>query len=152
MRDRGLLWVVVEVQAGIPVQAAVFRQRAEAEEVERSIRARLSLDEDETAVFAARAAGDERAARLIERMTDRLGALIGAAVQLLDPEVVVIGGGVANAGETLLEPLRVAVRRYALESHARHLRVVPAALGGRAGTVGAGLAAWDLARGPAALD
>lgn len=107
---------------------------------------------DAAAVFAARAAGDERAARLIERMTDRLGALIGAAVQLLDPEVVVIGGGVANAGETLLEPLRAAVRRYALESHARTLRVVPAELGGRAGTVGAGLAAWDLARGPAARD
>jgi glucokinase len=99
---------------------------------------------DAEAVFAARAAGDARAARLIERMTDRLGALIASAVQLLDPEVVVIGGGVANAGETLLGPLRAAVGRYALESHARYLRIVRAELGGRAGTVGAGLAAWDL--------
>jgi glucokinase len=107
---------------------------------------------DAEAVFAARAAGDERAARLIERMADRLGALIGTAVQLLDPEVVVIGGGVAHAGEALLGPLRRAVTRYALETHARHLRVVRAELGGKAGTVGAGLAAWDLSRRAGAAD
>ncbi len=95
-------------------------------------------------VFALAGAGEPRAARLIERMTDRLGALIGAAVQLLDPEVVVVGGGVANAGEALLAPLRVAVARHALASHARDLRVVPAALGERAGVVGAGLAALEV--------
>jgi glucokinase len=100
---------------------------------------------DAAAVFAAAAAGDPRAVRLIERMTDRLGALIAAAVQLLDPEVVVIGGGVSNAGETLLAPLRAAVARYALESHRHGMRVVGAALGERAGVVGAGLAAWEAA-------
>ena len=98
---------------------------------------------DAEAVFAAAAAGDSRAMRLIERMTDRLGALIAAAVQLLDPEVVVIGGGVSNAGEALLTPLRAAVTRYALESHRRGVRIVGAALGERAGVVGAGLAAWE---------
>ncbi len=100
---------------------------------------------DAAAVFAASAAGDPRASRLIERMTDRLGALIAAAVQLLDPEVVVIGGGVSNAGETLLVPLRAAVMRYALESHGRGVRIVRAALGERAGVVGAGLAAREAA-------
>jgi glucokinase len=100
---------------------------------------------DAEAVFAAAAAGDPRATRLIERMTDRLGALLAAAVQLVDPEVVVIGGGVSNAGEALLAPLRLAVARYALESHGRRLRIVGAALGERAGVVGAGLAAWEAA-------
>ena len=94
-------------------------------------------------VFAAAAAGEPRAIRLIERMIDRLGALIAAAVQLLDPEVVVVGGGVANAGGALMDPLRAAVERYALESHWRGLRLEPAALGERAGVVGAGLAAWE---------
>jgi predicted NBD/HSP70 family sugar kinase len=84
-----------------------------------------------------------RAVRLIERMTDRLGALIAAAVNLLDPEVVVIGGGVSNAGEALLTPLRAAVTRYALASLHGGVRIVGAALGERAGVVGAGLAAWD---------
>ena len=101
---------------------------------------------DAAAVFAAAAAGDPRATRLVERMTDRLGALIAAAVQLLDPEVVVIGGGVSNAGEALLAPLRSAVTRYALGSPGVGVRIVGAALGERAGVVGAGLAAWAAAR------
>ena len=100
---------------------------------------------DAAAVFAAAAAGDPRATRLIERMSDRLGALIAAAVQLLDPEVVVIGGGVSNAGEALLAPLRAAVARYVLGSHRGRVRIVGAALGERAGVVGAGLAAWEAA-------
>jgi glucokinase len=100
---------------------------------------------DAAAVFAAAAAGEPRATRLIERMTDRLGALIAAAVQLLDPEVVVVGGGVSNAGEALLTPLRSAVGRYALGSLGDGVRIVGAALGERAGVVGAGLAAWEVA-------
>jgi len=102
---------------------------------------------DAGAVFAAAAAGDPRATRLIERMTDRLGALIAAAVNLLDPEVVVIGGGVSNAGEALLEPLRLAVACYALESLRDGVRIVGAVLGERAGVVGAGLAGWEAAGG-----
>jgi glucokinase len=100
---------------------------------------------DAGAVFTAAAAGDPRATRLIERMTDRLGALIAAAVNLLDPEVIVIGGGVSNAGEALLTPLRAAVARYALASLRDGVRVVGAALGERAGVVGAGLVAWEAA-------
>jgi glucokinase len=100
---------------------------------------------DAAAVFAAAGAGDPRATRIVERMTDRLGALIAVAAQLLDPEVVVIGGGVSNAGEALLTPLRAAVTRYTLASHRGGVRIVRAALGERAGVVGAGLAAWDAA-------
>jgi glucokinase len=100
---------------------------------------------DAATIFDAAAAGDLRAVRLIERMTDRLGALIAVAVQLLDPGVVVIGGGVSNAGEALLVPLRSAVARYALESHRHGMRIVRAALGADAGLVGAGLAAWEAA-------
>jgi len=96
-------------------------------------------------VFALAAGGDARAVRLIERMADRLGALIATAVQLLDPDVVVVGGGVSNAGEALFGPLRAAVARHALESHRRGLRIERAALGDRAGVVGAGLAAWESA-------
>jgi glucokinase len=100
---------------------------------------------DAAAIFAAAAGGDPRATRLIERMSARLGALIAAAVHLLDPEVVVIGGGVSNAGEALLAPLRSAVTRYALGSLRDGVRIVGAALGERAGVAGAGLAAWEAA-------
>jgi glucokinase len=102
---------------------------------------------DAASVFAAAAAGEPRARRLVDRMTDRLGALIALAVNLLDPEVVVIGGGVSNAGEALLAPLRAAAARYALESHRGSVRIVGAALGERAGVVGAALAARAADRG-----
>lgn len=94
-------------------------------------------------VFAAAAAGEPRARAAIETMADRLGAAIGTAVSLINPEVVVVGGGVAQAGDALMEPLRSAVGRYAMASHRQGLRVVAAALGERAGLTGAGLLAWD---------
>jgi glucokinase len=94
-------------------------------------------------VLAAAAAGNTDARALVDSMADRLGAVIGAAVNLINPEVVVVGGGVAEAGETLLAPLRAAVGRYALATHQEGLTVVPAALGERAGVAGAGLRAWE---------
>ncbi|HVP14143.1 MAG TPA: ROK family protein [Terriglobales bacterium] len=95
-------------------------------------------------VYALAAAGEPRASALVARQADRLGATIAIAVQILNPDVVVIGGGVANSGELLLAPLREAVARYALPSHAG-VRIERAALGEAAGTIGAGLAAWDRA-------
>lgn len=94
-------------------------------------------------VFAAAAAGDVTAVRVIETMTDALGRQVALVVQVVNPEVVVLGGGVAEAGEAWLASLRAAVRRYAQPSHTRSLRIVPAALGNRAGIIGAGLLAWE---------
>lgn len=108
---------------------------------------RLGLDPPAAeAVFAAAGRGNRAAMEVVARFADRLGAAVATAVNLLNPEVVVVGGGVARAGESLLEPLREAVVRYGLGSHRRGLRLVPAALGDQAGTVGAGLLAWDRAR------
>ena len=98
---------------------------------------------DAAQVFAAAARGDATALRLVDLMADRLGAVIAVVVNLLNPDVVTIGGGVAQAGEPLFSRLRAAVDRYALASHRVALRIVPAALGERAGTVGAGLMAWE---------
>ncbi len=94
-------------------------------------------------VFAAAAAGDARAQALLAEMADALAHQIACAVQTVNPEVIVIGGGVAQAGDALLEPLRTQLARYAQPSHVRALRVVLAALGNRAGVVGAGLMAWE---------
>lgn len=96
-------------------------------------------------VFAAAAAGDAAARRVIEAMTDALGRQVALVVQVVNPEVVVVGGGVAEAGEAWLSRLREAVHRYAQPSHTRTLRLVPATLGNRAGVVGAGLFAWERA-------
>lgn len=93
-------------------------------------------------VFEAAAMGEPRAAQAVEAMTDRLGAAIGAAVSLINPEVVVIGGGIAQAGDQLLLPLRDAVHRYTMITHRTRLRIVPATLGEQAGVTGAGVLAW----------
>jgi glucokinase len=53
---------------------------------------------------------------------------------------------VAQAGEKLFVPLRVALERYTLASHRKRLRLVPAALGEQAGVIGAGLLAWQAQR------
>lgn len=105
---------------------------------------------DAEAVFALAAGGDARAKGLVDHMADRLGAALATAINLLDPDVVVIGGGVARAGERLIEPVRRAAGRYTLPSHRAGLRIVPAELGERAGVVGAGLLGWRVAKAPAA--
>ena len=64
------------------------------------------------------------------------------ALTLLDPRALIIGGGLAEAGETLFTPLREAVRRRVTFQKLPSL--VPAALGDTAGCLGAGLLAWDL--------
>ena len=65
------------------------------------------------------------------------GMFLAKATTLVAAVLVVVGGGVANAGEVLFGPLRAALPRYAGLSFLRGLRVVPAELGGDAGLVGA---------------
>jgi glucokinase len=101
---------------------------------------------DAAGVFAASAQGDARATQLIDHTIDRLGALLAVAINLINPEVVCVGGGISQAGEPLFGRIQRALSRYALASHREGLRVVPAALGERAGTIGAGLLAWQAAQ------
>lgn len=108
----------------------------------RALEAGLAVSEARQ-VFEAAAGGNARATRLIAEMADALGRQVAVVVQVVNPEVVVIGGGVARAGEAWLAAVRAAVLRYALPSHTRELRIVPAALGNSAGVTGAGLFAWE---------
>ncbi|WP_449486515.1 ROK family protein [Streptomyces avidinii] len=74
-----------------------------------------------------------------------IGALadgLVTAITLLDPRTLIIGGGLAEAGETLFTPLRTAVEERVTFQRLPH--IVPAALGDTAGCLGAGLLAWDL--------
>jgi glucokinase len=91
------------------------------------------------AVFAAAAAGDERAQAAVEAVAARLGAGIANLVTVLWPERVVVGGGVAAAGEQLLGPLRRAVAAASPLVDPDAYEIVPAALGPAAGAIGAAL-------------
>jgi glucokinase len=73
---------------------------------------------------------------------DALADGLVTAITLLDPRTLIIGGGLAEAGEVLFQPLRDAVRRRV--TFQKLPSVVPAALGDTAGCLGAGLLARDL--------
>ncbi|GHI88283.1 ROK family protein [Streptomyces xanthophaeus] len=84
-------------------------------------------------------------ARALEVWLAAVGALadgLVTAITLLDPRTLIIGGGLAEAGETLFTPLRKAVEERVTFQRLPH--IVPAALGDTAGCLGAGLLAWDL--------
>ncbi|MDX3853795.1 ROK family protein [Streptomyces sp. AK02-01A] len=86
--------------------------------------------------------GDPDAVRVWRDAVDALAAGLVTALTLLDPRTLIIGGGLAEAGETLFTPLRAAVEeRVTFQTLPE---IVPAALGDTAGCLGAGLLAWDL--------
>lgn len=90
--------------------------------------------------FDAMAQGDPVAKAVVDEYASYLGCGVASLVNILQPEVFCIGGGVANAGETLLAPVRAIVERedYARNS-LRRCRVVRAQLGNDAGIIGAAL-------------
>jgi glucokinase len=98
------------------------------------------------AVFAAAAGGDERAAEAVRSVVGRLAVGIANLVTVLWPERVVVGGGVAAAGEGLFGPLRAAVAASAPLVDPASYEIVPAALGRYAGAIGAALWAGERTR------
>jgi glucokinase len=81
--------------------------------------------------------GDPVAVAALDRAGQALGVAIASSAALCDVTVVVVGGGVVQAGDLLLGPMREALRRHAAMDFTRDLPVVPAALGQEAGLVGA---------------
>ncbi len=67
----------------------------------------------------------------------QLGAWLGSLVSLLDPDIIVIGGGVAGIGAPLFEKLRSIVPGRTVNPYAKELPIVPAKFGAEAGIVGA---------------
>ncbi|WP_340557074.1 ROK family protein [Streptomyces sp. GSL17-111] len=104
---------------------------------------------DAAAVAVAARAGDERALAAYERAARALGAAIAAAAALVELELVVVGGGVAQSGDVLFTPLRQHLAAYAVLDFTRDLRVVPARLALDAGLVGAAASAAARAHGVA---
>lgn len=95
-------------------------------------------------VSHAAAAGDELARELWDETTFLLGQALTDLVNVFEPHVVVLGGGVTRSGDLLLEPVRAAVRRDAMPPAAL-ARIAVAALGDEVCVVGAAALAFDLA-------
>jgi glucokinase len=87
--------------------------------------------------------GDHMAIRILAEVGRRLGEGIAGLVNVLDPEVVVVGGGVIEAGDLLLEPTRQAFfDSVEAPDHRPQVRIVAAAMANDAGAVGAADLAW----------
>lgn len=82
--------------------------------------------------------GDPDARGLLQRLGTRLGAGIAGIAMALNPQIVIVGGGVLAAGELVLGPAREEVARRAMEP-SRSVRIEPTAFGDAAGMIGAAL-------------
>ncbi|MDO8209807.1 ROK family protein [Conexibacter sp. CPCC 206217] len=87
--------------------------------------------------------GDQAAIDTLELIGRNLGVGIANYLNIFNPDVVVIGGGVIAAGELLMAPARDEAMRRALPTMAKHARIVVASFGPEAGMVGAGALALD---------
>ncbi|MDD7592650.1 MAG: ROK family protein [Peptoniphilaceae bacterium] len=91
---------------------------------------------DTRAIFDAARRGDGPAREVVSRVTQALGRGLAVVSAVVDPECIVIGGGVSHAEETLLEPLRNAYQSYAYPP-TRQTPILKATLGNLAGMIGA---------------
>ena len=96
---------------------------------------------DAAAVAAAARAGDAVSQRIFAHVGEYLGIGISYLVNILDPQMIVLGGGVMDAGDLLLEGTRESMARHSLRG--ARIPVVQSALGDDAGLIGAVFAAMD---------
>jgi glucokinase len=124
---------------GLTEQAKKMLKDGNASAITDLVKGNLDAITLDTIIQAAQA-GDQLARELIEHGGLQLGIRIASIVNYLNPEVVVIGGGIEKAGSLLLEAVWRAVRRYAYEEPASLVDVLPAKLGENAVSLGA--ACW----------
>jgi glucokinase len=106
-------------------------------------RAAFGPDADARSLVRKAEEGDEEATEILRQIGRRLGSGIGSLLNIFDPELVVVGGGFASAGEWVLGPAREVVQREALHPARERTRIVLAELGAEAGLVGAGFVAFE---------
>jgi len=81
--------------------------------------------------------GDKISIEVLKESGEILGHAIASLVNILNPEMVIIGGGISNAGDLLMEPVRLGMLKHAYTIPAAAVKIVRAQLGNDAGLVGA---------------
>jgi len=121
--------------------AALGRDGGAAAREGRSDRLRAALDQHGavTAADVARAAsfGDPVAVALVQSAGRRVGLMLASVVNLFNPSLIVVGGGVAQSGDQLLAAIRETVYRRSLPLATRDLLLQRSSLGALAGVIGA---------------
>jgi N-acetylglucosamine repressor len=120
-------------------------ERIAAEAVRSGVATKLSEHQgppEASLVLEAARAGDAVAQRILRDVGQHLGVGLSYLINVLDPELVVLGGRVMEAAEFILEGARASVARHSLRSS--KVEVVTSTLGDRAGLVGSVISAMDL--------
>jgi glucokinase-like ROK family protein len=87
--------------------------------------------------------GDPTSVELIQRAGRFVGSMLATVVNVFNPSLVVLGGGVTGAGDLFLATIRETVYRRSLPLATRELQILPSALGSEAGVVGAAAVVAD---------
>lgn len=88
-------------------------------------------------IFSAAEKGDEAAQDLIQQYIDYLAEGFANLINIFEPEIIVIGGGISRQGEHLLKPLKKETYKRIYSKHLSKTKIVTAALGSDAGIIGA---------------
>jgi glucokinase len=104
--------------------------------------ARRAGMESAEAVVAAARAGDAGALKALRETADFLALGIAGLIAMLDPEMVVLGGGLMQAGDLVLDRIRSQALAWTQPVAAGHVRIEKTALGADAGLLGAARLAW----------
>lgn len=88
-------------------------------------------------IFKTAEKGDSLAKWIVEETARYLGIGIASIVNIINPEMVILSGGMIAAGDTLFKPVRKYAQENALAAAIKEVKIVPAALGGNAGAIGA---------------
>jgi len=109
----------------------------------------LNFDEDKLfeslrlkSIFETARKGDKLTKSVVEEAISYLGIAIANIANILNPEMVVLVGGITNEGEKLLIPLKGEVKKRAFYSNYKSLKIVIGELGGNAGVLGAAALLW----------
>lgn len=139
------------VPDGLPCECGLrgcWEQYCSGRALERAVRLTLGSEVLGRDVAALARAGDETAQEAIAHIGRWLGVGVAGLVSALDPELVIVGGGVSRDGDLLLAPARATMAASLQAPAHRELpRIVPASFGPEAGAVGAALLARAVTRG-----
>ncbi|GGO02958.1 ROK family protein [Saccharibacillus kuerlensis] len=125
------------IEPGAAGTEGYWEQIASGTAIARQASERLSRPVGTKEAFELAAEGDLQMRELIDLTFKRLGMGCVSLINTLDPELLVIGGGVSQIGEPLFEALRAYVSEHALSPAGRRTIIAPAALSQNAGLIGA---------------
>jgi glucokinase len=83
--------------------------------------------------------GNSKALNIWQGVAEKLAVALAGVVNLLNPDCIVIGGGVAGAGSVLFDKVREVIKKRAMYVQGRHVRILKARLGNDAGLIGAAI-------------